>query len=203
MRLAILTFFLVLLGLSPAMAGGVDEQRSGKGWVQFHPIATSPDYAFLRSFAETREDYEQSKEQLTWAWEIDDLLVGYWDLNDDGVEEMFLSYKNTQTSYFCGNSTCPVYFFEKRGGQWHEIPFGPRGDFVSDEKIGGHRTLYDFDGFRYRWSGTEYIGDCPEDAPADISDDLTSTCFRHDRWLREKNEPREPWPPLSSEGGPQ
>lgn len=47
----------------------------------------------------------------------------------------------------------------------------------------------------FRWDGTEYVVDCPEDAPADISDDLTSTCFRYDRWLREKNEPREPWSP--------
>lgn len=113
------------------------------------------------------------------------------------MEEMFLSYLKAATFYFCGNSTCPIYLFQKRGNQWHENEdLWSFGIFVSDEKVNGYRTLYDDEGARARWNGAAYDWDCPEDAPADVRDDLTSTCFREDRWLREKNEPREPWPPL-------
>lgn len=185
------------------MAGGVNEQRSGKGWVEFHPIPTSPDYAFLRNFAQTQEDYEQSLEIGPWPWDVDELNVGYWDVNDDGVEEMFLSYAEVSFAH-CGNGGCIFYLFGKRDAQWYLMAdFHQFAMFVSDERMNGYRTLYSERGSRFRWDGTEYIGDCPGDAPPDVRDDLTSTCFREDRWLRLKNEPREPWPPLSSESGPQ
>jgi hypothetical protein len=192
-----LTAFAIsfLLCLSPAMAGGMDEQRSGKGWVEFRPIPAGPDYAFLRNFAQTQEDYELSKKIGPEPWGVDELKVGYWDLNDDGVEEMFLSYAEISV-YHCGGFGCSTYSFQKQGDRWLEIAqFNSFGFFVSDEKVNGYRTLYNHEGARARWSGATYFWDCPEDAPADVRDDLTSTCFREDRWLREKNEPRESWPP--------
>jgi hypothetical protein len=173
MRFAALTF-LFFLGLFPALAGGLDEQRSGKGWIAFHPLPTSPDYAFLRNFIESDEINREAVE--TWG-HIDEMVVAYWDLNDDGIEEMFFKFTKATVEIFCsndGDDNCFGFLFEKRGAQWHLIQdFMEPRIFVSDEKVKGYRNLYSVDGARYRWTGTEYDSKCPTEVPSEIPPEIS------------------------------
>lgn len=174
MRLLVLAFSFVLTAYG-ALAGGADiEQRSGEGWISFHLIPTSPDYAFLRRFIENMDDHDQSMEYSPWT--IDELKVGYYDLNDDGVEEMFLYFADA-ASFYCGSGGCSMILFQRRDGEWHKFEeFQNSGMWVSGEKIGGYHTLYDGRGVRLRWNGREYRGECLESVPAEVSNDPTPRC---------------------------
>ena len=92
-----------------------------------------------------------------------DMYVGRFDINGDGVEELFVTIFH---GYVCGTAGCETVVFERKQGAWHAltslsavIAFGLPMLYVSDEAIGGYRTLYsDYDGLR--WNGKEYASFC-------------------------------------------
>lgn len=136
-----------------ATAAGPDvEQRSGSGWVGFMPLPESPDYAFIRQYLENDEDYQSSQAPPSTPWPIDELSVGYWDLNDDGVEEMFLSFAEV-SSFYCGTGGCSMTIFEKRDGNWQVIIESSGFHvWVSDEKRDFWINGKKYEGYRRTYS---------------------------------------------------
>ena len=92
------------------------------------------------------------------------LYSGRYDLNGDGVEELFVTI---QQGSVCGSAGCMTLIFEKTSERWRELSSimvmisdraGPEL-FVSEEVIEGYRTLYaEFDGLR--WNVREYASFC-------------------------------------------
>ena len=92
------------------------------------------------------------------------LYLGRYDLNGDGVEELFVTIEQ---GFVCGTAGCTTLIFQKTSEQWRELSsimvmisdrVGPEL-LVSDEVIKGYRTLYaEFDGLR--WNGREYASFC-------------------------------------------
>ncbi len=94
-------------------------------------------------------------------WSLDRIHTGQIDLNDDGVEEFFISYPNI---FFCyGNSgDCPVSIYKRKKENW--IYIGEiealDGEYltVSDEIYKGWRVLFNDwrtrpdRRYRYCWS---------------------------------------------------
>lgn len=78
--------------------------------------------------------------------------MGRFDLNGDGVAELFVSNHH---SAFCGSIGCEYIIFEKRDGVWHTLGGGPLVVLVMEESVCGHRSLKGTDGI-YRWDGKEY-----------------------------------------------
>ena len=139
-------------------SGAEAEQRSGSGWVSLMSLPESPDQAFIREFMEKWDDYQES--QFFHPWPIEQLSVGYWDLNDDGVEEMFVSFDGA-TSYFCGTGGCTGLLFGKRGSQWQFLHFlsgfgiwvgEDREDLSVMESIDSFDILEVRKGYRFFWS---------------------------------------------------
>jgi hypothetical protein len=58
--------------------------------VSFGRLPESPNSAFIRAHLESSEDYRESQRPDMSPWDMNKLLVGYHDVNDDGVQEMFL-----------------------------------------------------------------------------------------------------------------
>lgn len=119
----------------PAESGGAEpEQRSGSGWVSFRRLPESPDQGSIRAFLEGWEDYQVSQAPPFTPWDENELWVGYWDLNDDGIEEVFVSFYDL-SSYFCGTGGCWILLFEKRDGGLHFLQaFSGFHVWVGDEK---------------------------------------------------------------------
>jgi hypothetical protein len=139
---------------------------SGKGWVTFRRAAESPDLPFVRDYVENMEFYEEAQE---WGnWNIPDLLVGYHDLNDDGVPEMLLWFD--VSGFFCGNSHCDLYIFQLQNGQWRKVVLASQnGVWLNDDKVQGWHTLYSSgSGAFLQWNGTSYSSYCTETPPAEI-----------------------------------
>lgn len=144
-----------------AEAGGPEaEQRSGSGWVSFGRLPESPDQAFIRAFLEGWEDYQISQTPPFTPWPVDEVWVGYWDLNDDGVEEMFVAFFDV-TVYFCGTGGCWILLFEKRDGNWQFVDnFSGFHVWVSDleeelwvrESIDSWNIREKREGYRFFWS---------------------------------------------------
>ena len=92
------------------------------------------------------------------------LMVGTFDINDDGVDELFIMF---DTSYTCGTAGCDINVFLSRDGKWVKFAFVSGFAVGVGAKVGGatgYRTLYgELDG--YRWNGTKYKGFClyPDD----------------------------------------
>ena len=117
-----------------------------------------PDRAFLeRVVEEIREDCGSAcLRQIT----LRNLYIGRFDLNDDGVEELFV-YRDI--SYYCGTSGCRTGIFWKSGGRWEKIGqmrtvfgdlMGPFYLIADDEWIDGWRTLLSYE-YGFRWSPSE------------------------------------------------
>jgi len=92
------------------------------------------------------------------------LYSGRYDINGDGVEELFVTIGQGSV---CGTVGCETPFFEMTPDGWREVTFimattsirdGPRL-FVSDEVIDGNRTLYS-DYYGLRWNGATYAEFC-------------------------------------------
>lgn len=81
-----------------------------------------------------------------------DIHVGRFDLNSDGVAELFVSNHHGE---WCGSIGCHYNIFEKRGGAWRDIGGGPNVLYALDETVCGYRSLEGTDGI-WRWNGKEY-----------------------------------------------
>lgn len=138
--------------------------------LSFNPIRTSPDYDFIRQWVEQSDHYKESMDPATFIpWDIDELDVAYFDFDDDGVEEMLLSFTDV-SSYYCGTAGCWVIFFQKREGQWQTFyQISGATIYPTEEKVLGYRTFYAGLGdHRYRWDGKQYQSDCPKKHRADM-----------------------------------
>lgn len=157
----VLTWLVLCWPAVDATGGGAGpEQRSGSGWVSFGRLSESPDQAFIREFLEGWEDYKLSQSPPSTPWDIERLLVGYWDLNDDGVEEMFVSFYDV-SSYFCGTSSCTILLFGKRDGNWQFLEeFRGFHVWIGDQKeelwVKESIDSFDFrekrEGYRFFWA---------------------------------------------------
>ena len=79
---------------------------------------------------------EEAEQYLT----LDNLLVGRFDLNDDGAPELFVEYRH---SSICGTAGCETDVFRKQEDQWIALTgLSTSGAvYVLDERIGGWRSL--------------------------------------------------------------
>ena len=79
---------------------------------------------------------EEAKQYLT----LDNLFIGRFDLNDDGVPELFVSF---QHSYVCGSFGCDTRIYQRLDRRWDHLTTVSMqgGVFVLDERIGGWRSL--------------------------------------------------------------
>lgn len=173
----LLLWLIVLLAPSAGSAGGA-RVNAGKGEVQFGAFADSLDRAFISDYVEHEEFYADS--QRDFPWKIEDLHVGYHDLNDDGVPELFVSYTDVSASH-CGTGGCEQLIFEMRDGRWElllsSISFG---FWISDEIVKGYRTFYTSHGLvsttKWEWDGTEYRYSCVENMPAETGSNVKTRC---------------------------
>lgn len=141
------------------VSGSVAQQAPSSGdWVSYRPFKDSPDQAFIREMIASSEDHQMA---LSEGWlDIEDISVGYIDLNGDGVDELIVAFYEV-SFFYCGNDGCPVYFYEKRGGAWQMIGY----DFllhlwVGSEAVQGYRTIYTADGLGMIWDGKKYECEC-------------------------------------------
>ena len=98
------------------------------------------------------EQYERDEIYVSPYKRERNIHVGRFDLNGDGVAELFIS---NQHSAWCGSIGCGDTIFEKRGGYWHNIGGGPLVERVMEESVCGYRSLKGTDGI-YRWNGRYY-----------------------------------------------
>ncbi len=100
-------------------------------------------------------------DEIDIDWDLDRVHTAQMDLNDDGVDEFFVSYPNT---FFCyGNSgDCPVSIYKRKKSNWIYIgqidALGGEYLTVSDERYEGWRVLLNEwqkrsdHRYRYCWS---------------------------------------------------
>ena len=95
------------------------------------------------------------------------LYSGRYDINGDGVEELFVTIEQSSV---CGTVGCETPIFEMTPDGWRELSSimvmvsiidGPE-IFASDEVIDGYRTLHT-DYYGLHWNGEQYIGYCRRD----------------------------------------
>ena len=95
------------------------------------------------------------------------LYSGRYDINGDGVEELFVTIEQGSV---CGTVGCETPIFERTPDGWRELSSimvmvsiidGP-AIFVADEVIDGYRTLH-ADYYGLHWTGEQYIGYCRRD----------------------------------------
>ena len=116
--------------------------------VEMRPGDFGDEAWFLESFvAETWEDDPPDN-----YIRDQDVLVGRFDLNDDGSEEIFLVI---ESSYYCGSIGCPSIVLKRDGNTWIKISDGHHGGWVLTERVCGYRSLGSRDGVE-RWNGKKY-----------------------------------------------
>lgn len=170
--LGVVAMMLVALpGTAAERKGGAvfnKTYRGAKDRIMLYPNNFGAEAEFIHTFANRRNSV--GKDEF-----IDprDVLVGRFDLNGDGVRELFIT--NDVDYCFYG---CRVYVFQLADGVWVQIaaasarfglppqtvttadghvsrvilknPPDPIWLFASDERVDGWRTLLDY-GWRYRW----------------------------------------------------
>jgi hypothetical protein len=146
--------------------------------LSYQPVRESPDYDFIRQWVEQSDNYKESMDPSIFSpWDIDELEVAYFDFNDDGVDEMVLSFTDV-SSYYCGTGGCWVFFFEKRDGQWQVFHESWGADiYPTRDKILGYRTFFGSSGHRFQWDGSRYQYDCPEKPRSDMPPPVTRQCY--------------------------
>lgn len=93
------------------------------------------------------------------------LFIGRYDLNGDGVEELFvrISY-----GFICGTVGCETVIFEKTSGGWRELSILYTSHFgtvrqiylnVTEESSTGYKTI-DSVFYGLRWNGKKYVVFC-------------------------------------------
>ncbi|HVY65601.1 MAG TPA: hypothetical protein VHH11_12340 [Gammaproteobacteria bacterium] len=136
---------------------------------------TDPDAArcpaYLRSaVADARATCSEAGGRLEGA---DQAEVWQLDVDDDGQDEVAFEMNGNVTCvdayslFECGSLGCPKTLYTNSGGAWEAIgdlfAFGPESVDVTDQRIGGHRTLRACrDGppcvefWFYEWRGGQY-----------------------------------------------
>lgn len=148
-----LTLYAGILPVTSRVHAGGDVIRA----VNLEPYKTT-------QFAQTAYDLIRNDDPETPVRSDEDLMVGTFDINDDGIDELFIL---VDTSYTCGTAGCDINVFEKRAGKWVKRAQVSGFAVGVGAKVGGatgYRTLYgELDG--YRWNGTKYKGFClyPDD----------------------------------------
>lgn len=148
---------LIIIAFGLSMAGCAS-YGSGSGDIHYVAFEESGEQAAITRYVTQMPNYEDAKD-LTGV-RIDDVRVAKHDLNDDGVPELILYLE--MSSYYCGSGGCDTVILQKTtDGQWREIGgmFGT-GLWVSDEKVGGYRTIYSYKGIFLRWKGDSYGQGC-------------------------------------------
>lgn len=100
----------------------------------------------------------------------DEVFVGRYDVNGDGMDELFVY---AQVS--CGTVGCPAYIFESSQGDWAEIEEISGLSVIGSIKIDGRRVIVmevwtdpetgdknvfsEYAGFRWTGEAYEYLGD--------------------------------------------
>ena len=133
---------VIVLGLSGATA---EEE-----WVRMKPGDFGNESEFLDRFV--FEEYERDQVYITAYSRERNIYVGRYDVNGDGVTEIFVF--NTHSSW-CGSAGCDTDIFERVGDDWRDIGGGLLATNVMDESVCGYRSLKGVDGI-YRWNGKEY-----------------------------------------------
>ena len=149
--------------------------------IMMHADNIEPDHAFIeRLIKEVGE--ECPCEVGPWSF-----YIGRFDLNDDGVEELFVYYS---ISYYCGTAGCQTDIFRKSGDQWEKIGqittifgdlIGPFYLIADDERIDGWRTFLSLES-GFRWS--------PSEAQYNDFFCLTESCFERYRYYGLEDEVR-------------
>lgn len=179
----LLALLLLLCSATMAFAGGVETPT----WRQDETFAKSPDQAFIRQWALEIEDFPDA--QCCAPWDVEDIVVLYFDVNDDGIDEMMLHFE--VASYFCGSGGCWTFFFQKKDGQWHGIG---KGFFITGatpdgpEIIQGYRTLYSSNGMGMRWTGEQYEQACVGYPPEWNADPEGCTCCEAEEERRQRRQ---------------
>ncbi len=98
------------------------------------------------------------------------LYIGRYDLNSDGIEELlvYIAY-----GFVCGTVGCETVIFQKTEGKWTELSslqvwFNTVDEqylYVTEEKSADYKTLYS-EYYGLRWNGKEYEGFCRRDCPS-------------------------------------
>lgn len=156
-----------------------------EGRIMMYADNIGPDRAFLERVVE--EILEDCSNACLREITLDDLYIGRFDLNDDGVEELFV-YRSI--SYYCGTSGCRTDILWKSGGRWEKVGqmrtvfgdlMGPFYLIADDERIDGWRTLLTYE-YGFRWS--------PAESQYNDFFCLTEVCFERYRYYGLEDEVR-------------
>lgn len=110
-------------------------------------------------YARTKELFPERLSRLD-QWLDGFIQVGYFDLNDDGVDELIVQLNS---SAYCasGVSGCTMYLFQRRNGVWAPIGDAQSNVRAIDERVDGWRTLWGADmGSRWRKDLGQYWQFC-------------------------------------------
>ena len=119
-------------------------------WVKMTPGDFGAESEFLDRFV--FEEYEKGEIYSSPYSRERNIHVGRFDLNGDGVAELFVF--NSHSSW-CGSAGCSTHIFEVTGNGWRDIGGGPLVVNVANESVCGYRSLKGSDGI-YRWNGAYY-----------------------------------------------
>ncbi len=141
-RFLVVVFFLVTTPVRSSAGEIVEFQRNYKG----------KEMAFIERYL--TDSWESKDLFVEGEIELDELEVGFHDVNDDGNREMFVQIMDT---WVCGTSGCETLVFEVLNGSWKLIgAIQLHAVEISDEKLSGYRTLYSWP-LGARWNGEAYI----------------------------------------------
>jgi len=135
----------------------------GNDWTFFR-VYLDRNYPMIVKFIAERQDLNRQAAQEFLRRYF--LYSGRYDINGDGIEELFVSIRH---GYVCGITGCNTVIFERQKREWHELAmvstvsyYGLPELHVSDEVIDGYRTLYS-EYYGLRWNGEIYDGFCRRD----------------------------------------
>jgi len=164
----VLAALVLALAVTAAEAGEripfVEGGLHGDDWEQVKKYLAVMDPVMIE---EISEDHGLDREA---AWEYFrrfKMFAGRFDINGDGVEELFVT---TFYSAVCGTAGCETPIFQMTAKGWQKLSsisptisdIGGPVIFVSDEVIDGYRTLHtEYTGLH--WNGEQYIGYCRRD----------------------------------------
>ncbi|MSO93235.1 MAG: hypothetical protein EXQ86_07525 [Rhodospirillales bacterium] len=132
-----------------------------KTFTKFQKDYQGPELEFLRKYCfeiSSMSDYFQSGDK-----KVSDLAVAFYDLNDDGEDEMLVIMP------FGGSAGNSFYLFQKRKGQWEVI-----GDnvvtsiWITGARVAGYLTLYaHLEGLRWGPARNKYWQFCRNECDYD------------------------------------
>lgn len=152
---------LAIVAVSSGVLAFEPEWRKGTGSVHLHPFSESTtDQSFVRDYLANSPEQQRALDPRGEPplFEIEDIWVGHYDLNDDGNDELILYFDSL---YHCGRGGCKTIFFQGGAGKWREIGQADLRDiWVGNEKSGAYRVIYSSTGRGVRWTGESYQSFC-------------------------------------------